>query len=165
MTYICTYIATCLHAYIPSYIITRRIAIICDYTLILYVTISIGPISTVSVQGTTDSVIIGRPYSLECIVNMREEVNTNIVKIDWIGHLGSITNDSRITIHPIVSNDKIIFNSTLQFLHLSPNDNGTFTCNVTILKFNISQSQTYQLDNITGIIVISRLIHTYGPQL
>ena len=152
-----------MHTYLA--ILLLRIEIICDYTLILYVTTSIDLISTVSVQGTTDSAIIGRPYSLECIVNMREEVNTNIVKIDWIGHLGSITNGSRITIHPIVSNDKIIFNSTLQFLHLSPNDNGTFTCNVTILKFNISQLQTYQLDNITGIIVISRLIHTYGPQL
>ena len=131
----------------------------------MYVTISIGPISTVSVQGTTDSVIIGQPYSLECIVNMREEVNTNIVKIDWIGHLGSITNGSRIAIYPIVSNDTMIFNSTLQFLYLSPNDNGTFTCNVTILEFDIIQSQTYQLDNLTGIIVISRLINTYGPQL
>ena len=64
-------------------------------------------------QGTTDSVIIGRPYSLECIVNMREEVNTNIVKIDWIGPLGPITNGSRIAIHPIVSNGTMIFNSTL----------------------------------------------------
>ena len=116
-------------------------------------------------QGTTDSVIIGQPYSLECIVNMREEVNTNIVKIDWIGPLGSITNGSRIAIHPIVSNDTMIFNGTLQFLYLSPNDNGTFTCNVTILELDISQSQMYQLDNITGIIVISRLIHTYGAQL
>ena len=73
------------------------------------------------------------------------------MKIDWSGPDGSITNDSRMIIHPTVSDDGIIHNSTLQFLYLNQNDTGSYTCNVRILDTTISQM--FQLDNIASTCI------------
>ena len=84
-------------------------------------------------QGSTNSVTTGKPYSIQCSVEMSEKVDSSIVKIDWSGPHGSITNESRVIIHPtVVSNDSIIYTSTLQFLYLNHSDNGSFICNVTV---------------------------------
>ena len=93
---------------------------------------------------------MGQPFSIQCSIEMSERVNSIIVKIDWTGPNGSITNDSRITINSTTSNNGTIHNSTLQFLYLSQNDSGSFTCSVTITGTNYNVSQTYQLDNITS---------------
>ena len=86
-------------------------------------------------QGSTNSVTTGKPYSIQCSVEMSEEINSNIVKIDWSGSHGSITNESRVTIHPtVVSNDSIVYTSTLQFLYLDHSDNGSFICSVTVFS-------------------------------
>ena len=101
-------------------------------------------------QGSTGSATLGQPYSIQCSIQMSEQVDSSIVKIDWSGPNGSITNDSRINIHSTISNSGIIYNSTLEFLYLSQNDSGrSFTCSVAILDTNLSQ--TYQLDSITSM--------------
>jgi len=70
------------------------------------------------------------------------------VRIDWGGPNGSIVNDSRIIVRPTISNDGIIHNSSMQFLYVSQNDTGVFTCNVAILHNNASQ--VFQLKNLTS---------------
>ena len=107
------------------------------------------PNSTITMQGSTESATLGQSYSIQCSIQMSEQVDSSIVKIDWNGPNGSITNDSRINIHSTISNSGIIYNSTLQFLYLSQNDSGSFTCNMTILDTNLLQ--TYQLDNIMSM--------------
>lgn len=99
-------------------------------------------------QSSTGSKNVGKPYMMQCSVYTSEKINNTMIKINWIGPDGFIRNTSRIVIHPTVSDDDIIHNSTLQFLYLRQNDIGPFTCNVTIL--NITLSQTFQLDNITS---------------
>ena len=93
---------------------------------------------------------MGNPYSIQCSVEMSEKINSNIVIFDWSGPHGSITNESRVTIHPtVVSNNSIIYTSILQFLYLDHSDNGSFICSVTV--FDTSLSQTYKLDNIASM--------------
>ena len=104
--------------------------------------------STIIKQSSTGSGTVGEPYSIQCSIYTSEKMNSSIITTDWIGPDGSITNDSRTTIYPAVSNNGIIHNSTLQFLYLRQNDTGPFTCNVTIL--NTTLSQIFQLNNITG---------------
>ena len=100
-------------------------------------------------KGSAGSVTVGKPYSIQCSVEMSEKVDSSIIKIDWSGPDGYIiTNDSRINIHPTVSVDGIIHNSTLQFLYLSQNDSGSFVCNVTLVDTTLSQ--TFKLENITS---------------
>lgn len=89
---------------------------------------------------------VGEPYRIQCSVNTSEKMNNTIIKIDWSGPDDSIANNRRIIIHPTVSDDGIIHNSTLLFSYVSQNDAGLFTCNVTILGTTLSQ--TFQLDNI-----------------
>ena len=107
-----------------------------------------APSLAISKQNSLVNATVGKPYWIQCSVSTIEEINSSIVKIDWSGPDGPITNDNRITVHPTVSDDGIIHNSTLQFLYLSQNDAGAFTCNVTILDTNISE--TFLLDNITS---------------
>ena len=110
---------------------------------------SAAPISGIFMKGSAGSVTVGKPYSIKCSVEMSEKVDSSIIKIDWSGPDGSfITNDSRINIHPTVSADGIIHNSTLQFLYLSQNDSGLFVCNVTLVDTTLSQ--TFELENITS---------------
>ena len=110
--------------------------------------LSIAPNSGIFKQSSPVNATVGKPYWIQCNVNTSEKVNSSIVKIDWNGPDGSIANDSRITIHPTVSDDGIIHNSTLRFLYLSQNDTGAFTCNVTILDTTLSQM--LKLDNIAS---------------
>ena len=60
--------------------------------------------------------------------------------ISWMGPGGnSIIGDSRVTISPTTSSGNNYTNS-LQFTYLMEGDEGTYTCNVTILETNGSQS-------------------------
>ena len=101
-------------------------------------------------KSSPDKATISKPFWIHCIVNTSEKINSSIVKIDWRGPDGSIVNDNRITIEPTVSNDGIIHNSSLQFLYISQNDTGTFTCGVKIFDTHNYSSETFQLYNFTG---------------
>ena len=122
----------------------------------MYVT-STAPNSTILKQSSPVSATVGKPYWIQCSVNTSEKVNSRIVKINWSGPDGSITNDSRITVHPTVSDDGIVHNSTLEFLYLSQNDTGAFTCNMILLDTSISE--TFQLDKITSKYNILCILH------
>ena len=92
---------------------------------------------------------MGNPYEIvQCLVKA-EGVNASIVSISWIGPNGAITNYTRLTITPTVSNGTNHI-STLQFSYLSEDDDGLYECSVDIhgLGTNIS-SQSTKLENIT----------------
>ena len=119
--------------------------------IILHMHISLfstAPSLLISNQNSLVNATVGKPYQIQCNVSTSEKINTSILKIHWSGPQGSIANDSRISIHPTVSDDGIVYNSTLQFLYLSQNDIGAFTCYATILDTNVSK--TFPLDDVTS---------------
>ena len=88
---------------------------------------------TVDVHGTMENLTVGDPYEIQCKVHTDQIVNSDIVDITWIGpDNDTIVLDSRLS----VTNISIGHNhtSTLQFSYLSEDDEGVFTCNVTILS-------------------------------
>jgi len=104
------------------------------------------PQSTILVQSSADDITMGKSYVIQCNVHTSEKVNESIVKINWTGPDGFITNDSRIAIHSAISDDGTIHYSFLQFLYLIEDDIGMYTCNVTILDTKLSD--TFQLISI-----------------
>ena len=68
--------------------------------------------------------------------------------ISWMGPGGNLVmTDSRVTINSTTSGGNI-YTSSLQFTYLMEGDNGTYTCNVTIL--DTSGSQSVELQSLTG---------------
>ena len=95
---------------------------------------------TVGVNGTTGNLIVGEKYEIRCEVYTDIIVHSDIVNITWIGpNNDTIVNDSRTDITTTNSVGRN-HTSTLQFLCLSENDTGSFTCSVTILNNTYTQS-------------------------
>ena len=102
---------------------------------------------TISPSGPIQGAIVGSPQVINCTVSTSSRVETNLVMINWMGSRGNtITNDSRVIISPTTSSGNN-YASSLQFTYLMEGDNGTYTCNVTILNTNGSQSVTLQLNS------------------
>ena len=75
-------------------------------------------------------------------------VELSSVMISWIGPEGdAITNDSRVTISPTSGSGERYY-STLQFMYLTVEDEGSYTCNVMILKASVSES--LQISDLIG---------------
>ena len=103
------------------------------------------PVITISPSGPIQRAII--PQVINCTVHIRGEVKSSSVMISWIGPRGNIINDSGMTINPTNSthNDtNYVYTSSLQFTYLMEGDEGTYTCNVTILDTIVSQSVEIQ---------------------
>ena len=71
----------------------------------------------------------------------------NIVMISWMGPRGSIMNDSRTIISLTTSIDNN-YTSVLQFVYLTEEDEGEYTCDVTILEN--SHIHSVQLENLSS---------------
>ena len=118
-------------------------------TLILYDltlrTLHTVPTPTVTIlpSGLVQGAMVGSPQVINCTVNTVSGVNSNSVMISWIRPGGVITNDSRVIISPTSSIGNTC-TSSLQFAYLMEGDEGTYTCNVMILKTNGSQSVELQ---------------------
>ena len=88
---------------------------------------------TVDVHGAMEHLTVGDPYEIQCEVYTDQIVNSDIVDITWIGpDNDTIVADGRLS----VTTNSIGHNHTsiLQFLYLSEDDEGLFTCNVMILN-------------------------------
>ena len=96
------------------------------------------------VQGT----MVGSPQLLNCTVSTVIGVDPSIVMISWLGPGGSpITSNTRITIDQTTSgNDE--YTSSLEFTYLMEDDQGSYTCNVTILETSVLGS--VQLEDFVG---------------
>ena len=83
---------------------------------------------------------MGSAQVINCTVSTVSGVESSSVVISWMGPGGgSIVNDSRVTISPIISSGNN-YTSSLLFTYLMKGDEGTYTCNVMILEINGSQS-------------------------
>ena len=87
---------------------------------------------------------MGSYQVINCTVSTVSGVESSSVIISWMGPGGVITNDSRVTISPTTSSVNT-YTSSLQFTYLMEEDEGTYTCNVTILETSGSQSVELQL--------------------
>ena len=99
--------------------------------------------------------MVGSPEEIHCTVTTVSGVEPHLVFISWIGPGGdTITNNSRVTINPIISisND---FISSLEFAYLMEGDEGIYTCEVMILK--TEASDYIEIQYLTGK---SHVIHT-----
>ena len=75
-------------------------------------------------------------------------VDLSSVLISWVGPEGDIiANDTRVTISSTSGSNKIFY-STLQFMYLTVPDEGTYLCNVMILR--ASSSASLQIRNLVG---------------
>ena len=114
------------------------------FTLVDLFTDDIG--ITVDVHGAMENLTVGNPYEIQCKVYTDQIVNSDIVDITWIGPDNDpILPDSRLSI--ITNSIGHNHTSTLLFLHLSEDNEGLFTCNVTILNNIDSESFKVELSS------------------
>ena len=117
------------------------------FLLITYSTVP-TPDVTISPSGPIQGVMVGSPQVINCTVSTVSGAEFSSVMISWMGPGGgSIMNDSRVTISPTTSNGNT-YTSSLQFTYLMEGDEGTYTCNVMILK--TSESQSFELQSLTS---------------
>ena len=90
---------------------------------------------------------MGSPQVINCTVGTVSGVESSSVIISWMGPIGSITNDSRMTISPTTSSGNT-YTSSFHFTYLMEGDEGTYTCNVMIM--DTSGSQSVELQSLTG---------------
>ena len=91
--------------------------------------------------------MVGSPQVIICTVSAVSGVESSSVMIRWMGPGGVITNDSRVTISPTTSSENT-YTSSLQFTYLMEGDEGTYTCNMMILR--TSESQSVELQSLTS---------------
>ena len=92
--------------------------------------------------------MVGSPLVINCTVSTVSGVESSSVMISWTGPVReSIVNNSRLTISPTTSSGNN-YTSSLQFTYLMEGDEGTYTCNVTVLDTIVSQS--VELESLFG---------------
>ena len=115
----------------------HKINVVCCYVFFCIVPTIIV---TISPSGPIQGAMVGNPQVINCTVSTVSGVESSSVVISWMGPGGgSIVNDSRVTISPIISSGNN-YTSSLLFTYLMKGDEGTYTCNVMILEINGSQS-------------------------
>ena len=113
-----------------------------NFSTVPTLTVIISPAGPI--QGAT----VGSLQVIVCTVNTSSEVQSSSVVISWIGPNGNnIMNASRVIISPTTSSANT-YTSSLQFMYLMEGDEGTYTCNVTILQ--ISESQSVLLSSLNS---------------
>ena len=103
----------------------------------------------VRIEPRSDELTVGDEAMIDCTVSTVSGVELSSVMIIWIGPRGVITNDSRVIVSPTTSSGNN-YTSSLRFTYLMEGDNGTYTCNVTILDTSGSQSVDLSSMNVVG---------------
>ena len=88
--------------------------------------------------------VVGDRLVIYCITTTPVAVDVSLLDFNWIGPGGMITDNSRITISPIMSMNNTYI-SSLQFAYLIFSDGGSYTCNVEF--FNVLGSGVIVMDN------------------
>ena len=98
-------------------------------------------------HGSSESFTIGDPYEIECAVYTDLVIHSDLVNFTWIGPNNQtilanngtiiINNRTNVTTTTSVGNNHT---STLRFLYLTEEDQGLYTCHVTILTDDDSES-------------------------
>ena len=115
----------------------------CVFAVITYNLMFVVPAFSVTVT-STDSLqgaMVGDTLDVHCTVEVAfNGVESSSVVFVWLAEEIPIRNNSRVTIGPTNSFLNTTFNSTLHFSYLMEEDKGMYTCNVTILRANQSDS-------------------------
>jgi len=115
------------------------------------------PTGTISPSGPIQGAMVGSPQFIDCTVSTVSGVELSSVMISWMGPEGdSITPNSRVTISPTTSSGNN-YTSSLQFTYLMEGDEGTYTCNVTILGIN--GLGFVDLEELTSKFFVQHSIH------
>ena len=107
------------------------------------------PNPVISLSGPMQGAMVGSPQVITCTVSTVSGVAASLVMISWTGPGGVITDDSRVTISPTTSSNNI-HTSRLQFTYLMEGDEGTYTCNVTIMRTNATRAQSIVIGDFHG---------------
>ena len=84
---------------------------------------------------------MGNHQVINCTVNTVSGVESSSVLISWVGPRGNIdATDGRVSIGSVTAVGNNMYSRSLQFTYLMEEDEGTYTCNVMILRTNGSQS-------------------------
>ena len=94
--------------------------------------------------------IVRYPEDIVCIIETTSELESSSVSSFWIGPNGVVTNDDRLTINVTVN--KNIYITILHFDYLLENDEGNYTCSVTISNHTMLLSTT--LNNLISKLKI-----------
>ena len=113
------------------------------------------PTVTISPPGPIQGAMVGSPLVINCTVSTVSGVESSSVMISWMAGGGSIMNDSRLTISPTTSSGNN-YTSNLQFTYLMEGEEGTYTCNVTVLDTIVTQS--IELESFLGMYVMVNLL-------
>ena len=107
------------------------------------------PTVTISPSGPIQGAIVGSPQVINCTVSTVSGVESNSVMINWMGPGGNIdATNGRVSIGSVTVGGNNMYTRSLQFIYLMEGDEGMYTCNVTILETNASQS--VQLQSLTS---------------
>ena len=118
--------------------------IFASYVFIVIYSITTAPTPVYNLSKSSDEPYLGDSYEIQCTAYTDEMINPNNVTVSWTGPNGTITNDSRLTITPTISNGTS-HNSTLQFSNLSENDEGEYICNLVMFGTELSGSESIVL--------------------
>ena len=101
---------------------------------------------------------VGDAYEIHCNVNTNKAINSTILNITWIRpNNESVVTDSRINVTTISNGTNHI--SILQFLYLREEDEGLYSCNVTVLQSNTVDSDSFELKEILSESYNQQHIH------
>lgn len=88
---------------------------------------------------------MGSPQVINCTVSTVSGVESSSVMISWMGPGGNINaTNARVSIESVTAGGNNMYTRSLQFTYLMEGDEGTYTCNVTILETSESQSVEQQ---------------------
>ena len=94
--------------------------------------------------------MVGSPLTIDCRVDTTVPgVSSSSIMISWTapGGVGSIMNNTRMTISPTTSSGNV-FTSSLQFTYLMEGDEGNYICNWMILQ--ATGSRSVELQSLTS---------------
>ena len=105
-----------------------------------------APTVTISPSDPIQGAMVGSPQVISCTVSTVSGVEPSSVMISWMGPGGNIdASNARVSIGSVTAGGNNIYTRSLQFTYLMEGQEGTYTCNVTILKTAESQSVELQL--------------------
>ena len=107
------------------------------------------PTVTISPPGPIQGAMVGSPQVINCTVSTVSGVESSSVMISWMGPGGIITTtNGRVSIGSVTDDGNNMYTRSLQFTYLMEGDEGTYTCNVTIL--NTGGLQSVELQSLTS---------------
>ena len=119
-----------------------------EFTIVLHTVPT--PTVIISPSGPIQGAMVGSPQVINCTVSTVSGVESSSLMISWVGPRRNIdTTNGRVSIGSVTAGGNNMYTRSLQFTYLMEGDEGTYTCNVMILK-KTNRSQSVELQSLTG---------------